>query len=95
MTFQATTPRMMTATNQEEFTADGIRDVIIAVPNGSASNEIHLTSVLYRPSIVLMLVSIGRIDDARYICLFGNGCCEIHRGNGELVGIIPKWQALY
>jgi len=88
----------MTATNQQEFTTDGIGDVIISVPNGSASNAIHLTSVLYTPSVGLMLVSIGQINNAGYICLFGyfgNGHCEIRRGNRELVGIIPKWQALY
>ena len=95
MTFQATMPRTMTATNQQEFTTDGIGDVIISVPNGSALNAICLTSVLYTPLVGLTLVSIGWIDDAGYICLFGNGCCKICRGNGELVGIIPKQQVLY
>jgi len=95
VTFQATMPRMMTATNQQEFTTDGTGDMIISVPNGSASNAIHLTSVLYTPLVGLMLVSIGQIDNAGYICLFGNGHCEICRRNRELVGIIPKQQALY
>jgi hypothetical protein len=40
-------------------------------------------------------LSVGRIDDAGYIVLFGNGHCEVRTGNGELIGIIPKWQAMY
>jgi hypothetical protein len=96
MTFQATTPQIMTAANQQEFTmADGIGDVIISVPNGARFTRMHLTSVLYTPSISLTFVSIGRIDDAGYMSLFGNGQCEICRGNSELIGIIPKRQALY
>ncbi|KAF8229726.1 hypothetical protein L208DRAFT_1154872, partial [Tricholoma matsutake] len=41
------------------------------------------------------LVSVRCIDDAGYMCLFGNRHCEIHRSDGELVGVIPKRQALY
>ncbi|KAF8229546.1 hypothetical protein L208DRAFT_1064058, partial [Tricholoma matsutake] len=39
--------------------------------------------------------SVSQINDARYFCLFGKGRCEICRGNGELISIIPKRQALY
>jgi hypothetical protein len=95
MTFQATTPKTMTAANQQEFKADGIGDIIISVPNQLAVSKIHLTSVLYTPSVSLTLISVGQIDDAGYFCLFSNGRCEICRGDGELIGIIPKWQALY
>jgi hypothetical protein len=85
----------MTAANQQEFMADGIGDVIISVPNGAGFTRMCLTSVLYTLSVRLTLVSIGQIDDAGYMSLFGNGQCEICRGNGELIGIILKRQALY
>ncbi|KAF8222311.1 hypothetical protein L208DRAFT_1323365, partial [Tricholoma matsutake] len=51
--------------------------------------------MLYTPSIGLTLISIGQIDDAGFFCLFGNRHCKICRRNGELIGTIPKRQALY
>ncbi|KAF8229547.1 hypothetical protein L208DRAFT_1203151, partial [Tricholoma matsutake] len=42
VTFQATAPKMMTAANQQKFTADGIGDIIILVPNQSAVSKICL-----------------------------------------------------
>jgi hypothetical protein len=95
VTFQATAPKTLTAANKQEFSADGIGDILISVPNGSTFTKIRLTSVLYTPSVGLTLVSVGRIDDAGYTVLFGNGRCEIRTGNGELIGIIPKRQAMY
>jgi len=74
---------------------DGIGDVLISIPNGCTTTTICLTSVLYTPSIGVTLVSVGCIDDAGYMCLFGNGCCEICSSDRELVGVIPKRQALY
>jgi len=74
---------------------DGIGDVLISIPNGCTTTTICLTSVLYTPSIGVTLVSVGCIDDAGYMCLFGNRHCEIHRSDGELVGVILKRQALY
>jgi hypothetical protein len=71
MTFQATAPKTMTDMNQQEFTADGIGDIIISVPNQLAVSKICLTSVLYTLSVGLTLISVSRIDDAGYFCLFG------------------------
>ena len=59
ITFQMTVPKSMTAVNQQEFNADRVGDVIISVPNGSATTKIRLTSVLYTPSIGLTLISIS------------------------------------
>jgi len=93
--FQSTTPKTLTAANQQKFHSGGIGNVVISVPNGHTTTTICLTSVLYTPSISVTLILVGCIDDAGYMCSFGNGCCEICRSNGELVGIIQKRQALY
>jgi gag-polypeptide of LTR copia-type len=95
MEFQSTTPKSLTAANQQEFHLSGIGDVLISVPNGQNTTTIHLTSVLYTPSIGMTLILVGWIDNAGYMCLFGKGCCKIHRSDRELVGVIPKRQALY
>jgi hypothetical protein len=95
MEFQSTTPKSLTAANQQEFHSSGIGDILISVPNGQNTTTIRLTSVLYTPSIGGTLISVRWIDDAGYMCLFGKGHCEIHRSDGELVGVIPKRQALY
>jgi len=93
--FQSTTPKTLTTANQQEFHSGGIGNILISIPNGCTTTTICLTSVLYTLSIGITLILVRCIDDTRYMCLFGNGCCEICRSDGELVGIIPKRQALY
>jgi hypothetical protein len=61
VTFQATTLKTLTAANKQEFSADGIGDILISVPNGSTFMKICLTLVLYTPSVGLTLVSVGRM----------------------------------
>ncbi|KAF8234772.1 hypothetical protein L208DRAFT_1259928, partial [Tricholoma matsutake] len=72
--FQSTTPKTLTAANQQEFHSSGIGDILISIPNGRTTTTICLTSVLYTPSIGVTLISIGVtlisvgcIDDARYM----------------------------
>ncbi|KAF8992541.1 hypothetical protein BDQ17DRAFT_1253829 [Cyathus striatus] len=55
-----------------------------------------LTNVLFTPSLGFCLVSIGKIDDAGYLSIFGSGKCEFQQPKtGEIIGSIPKSHSLY
>lgn len=95
VTFREITPRGLKAANQEEFSATGMGDVLIRVPNSPKPSVIRLTSVLYTPSIGFNLISIGRIDDAGYEARFKGGQCTILDPKEHVVGIIPKVSGLY
>jgi uncharacterized membrane protein YgcG len=95
VTLHEIAPKSLTAANKESFMAHGIGDVIISVPNGDAMNRMQLTHVLYTPAIGFTLISIGRIDDAGYFLLFGNGRCETRSKDNTIVGIIPKTLGVY
>ncbi|KAF8226899.1 hypothetical protein L208DRAFT_1299569, partial [Tricholoma matsutake] len=41
------------------------------------------------------LILVGPIDNAGYMCLFGNRCCQICRSDRELVSVIPNRQSLH
>jgi hypothetical protein len=72
-------------------------DIIINVPNGQQTSKMWLTNILYAPEAALMLISIGRIDDAGYHTAFWKGHCEISaRPEGKgVIGRIPKRNGLY
>ena len=95
MEFQSTTPKTLTAANQQEFHSSGIGNILINVPNSCTTMTICLTSILYASLIGIALISVRHIDNAGYMSLFSKGCCKIHKADGELVSTIPKRQALY
>ncbi|KAG6327756.1 hypothetical protein ID866_11333 [Astraeus odoratus] len=69
--FKPILPKGFDAVNQQSFSAMGIGDMLVEVPNGTDVSTIRLTEVLYSPEIGYTLVSIGRIDDTGCITTFG------------------------
>ena len=64
--------------------------MVIEVPCGLDTSKMTLTEVLYSPEIGYTLISVGRLDVAGFTTTFGQGRCEIHNADGDLVGSIPK-----
>lgn len=87
---QATPPRNLRAANKHKFSAVGIGELTIDVPNGTDSSKLELHEVLYSPEVGYTLISIGRLDDHGFITTFGNGKCIIRGPDGDKVAEIPK-----
>ena len=88
--FRTTPPRSFDTANQQSFSATGVGDMLVEVPNGADMSTIHLTKVLYAPEIGYTLISIGYIDDAGCTVTFGGGCCTITTGSGTVIRKILK-----
>jgi hypothetical protein len=76
--------------------AVGKGEMSIDALNGSGTSEMKLTDVLYIPQAGYMLVSIGQLDKAGYIVVFGGGKCVLTAPDGWKVGaILMTEQGLY
>ena len=62
--------KVLTAADGGHFKAIGKGDMHISMPNGKSTMRILLKDVLYAPKIGVTLVSIDKIDAARYTALF-------------------------
>ena len=85
----------LTAANKEIFSAVGMGDMIVSIPNGDKEAKIKLTRVLYMPALGFTLISIGRIDEAGHYSTFGGGKCEIQTGERKTIGTVPKSGGVY
>lgn len=83
-------PRSFSAANKSGFSAVGMGDLVVDVPNGVDTSKLQLTEVLYSPEVGYTLISIGRLDDAGYTTTFSNGTCMMHGPDGEKIGEVPK-----
>jgi len=92
--FQSIPEKSLTAANQQHFSALGMGDMIISVPNGSKETKMKLTRVLYTPDLGFTLISVGRMDDAGYYVTFGGGKCCI-RHDRKVIGTMPKSGGVY
>ena len=45
----------------------------IDVPNGLETSKLQLMEVLYSPEVGYTLVSVGNLDDNRFMVTFGGG----------------------
>lgn len=81
-TFESISPRPLRAANKQAFSAVGKGEVILDLPNGATSSQLHLSEVLYSPEAGYTLVSIGRLNDAGFKTTFANGKCIIRDAGG-------------
>ena len=81
--------KSFTTANKQNFQAVGAGDMVIEVPAGLNVSKMTLNEVLYSLEICYTLISIGCLDDARFMTTFGQGKCKVHNSNG-VVGTIPK-----
>jgi transposase InsO family protein len=87
--------KLLTAANKEIFTAVGMGDMVVSIPNGDKEAKMKLSCVLYTLALGFTLISIGQIDEAGYFSTFGGGKCEIQMGKRRTVGIVPKSGGVY
>ncbi|KZT18200.1 hypothetical protein NEOLEDRAFT_1195111, partial [Neolentinus lepideus HHB14362 ss-1] len=59
-------------------------------PNGVDLSKLRLTEVLYSLEIGYTLISVGRLDEAGYSMMFGQGRCVIRDEDGEVISEIPR-----
>ena len=91
-----TPPKAFRATNKQHFSATGIGELTVDIPNGTKTSKLHLTEVLYSPEVGYTLISVGKLNDLGYAPTFGRGKCTIYAPSGDTAGVIPKaWSGLY
>jgi len=78
--FQGTTPCNFRAANKQTFSTMGKGDLVIDVPHGHSSTQLRLHDMLYSlysAEVGYTLVSVGRLDEARFTVTFGGGKCVL------------------
>ena len=88
--------RVLTAADGGIFDAVGKKDMHIMLPNGKSTTRILLKDVLYAPKMGLTLISIGKVNLARFVSLFHKGNLTIFSGGKKkkLVSV-PLKNGLY
>ena len=83
-------PKSFRAANKLDFTAVGMGEMTVDVPNGVDISQLRLTEVMYSPEVGYTLVSVSRLDENGFSVTFANGKCTIQGPEGECIGAIPK-----
>lgn len=84
-------PKQFHAANKQNFSAPGMGDLTIDLPNGTDTpTKLHLTEVLYSPEVGFTLISVGKLDEAGFKVAIGEGKCVIEDPEGGKVGEIPR-----
>jgi hypothetical protein len=90
LTFNEIPAKPLRAANQGSFSAVGVGEIVIDVPNGVEASQLRLTEVLYSPEVGYTLVSIGRLDERGFSATFAGGKCTLRGPDGARVGEVPK-----
>lgn len=88
--FEDIPPKSFRAANKQSFSAVGMGDMEIDLPNGVDVSTLQLTEVLYSPEVGYTLVSIGRLDEKGFLSKFADGKLVIHGPDGQRVGEVQK-----
>jgi hypothetical protein len=93
--FVETPPIPISAADGRTFYAKGRGDVRINIPNGNKVTPITLKDVRYAPDMAFTLISVSRMDRARYHANFGDGMCKLIAPDQKVIGQIPLSGSLY
>lgn len=90
-------PKAITAADKHTFDTIGKGDLTILIPNGSSTMHVLLRDVLYAPKmgIMLVLVSIGKLNIASYTALFHDKRCQVFNAQKRKLREIPLVNRLY
>lgn len=83
-------PQPFHAANKQSFSATGIGEMTVDIPNSVDASKLQLTEVLYSQEVGYTLVSFGNLDDKGFAATFGGGKCIITGPDGKQVGEIHK-----
>ena len=70
-------PKIFRIANKQSFSATGIGNLIVDLPNGHGTSKLGLTDVQYSSEVAYTLVSVGNLDDRGFTVNFGDGKCVI------------------
>ena len=84
--YQSIRPKPIKAANKRTFSAIGVGDMHIIIPNESGSTKVKLQDVLYAPNMGHTLISIGQIKNADCEVSFKKGICTIRNLDNKVVG---------
>jgi hypothetical protein len=88
--FEEILPKSFWAANKQRFSAVGMGELTIDLPNSTDGSKLALTKVLYSSEVGYTLVLVGWLDDLGFIMIFGSGKCTIHGPDGNVIGEVPK-----
>jgi hypothetical protein len=90
------------AVNQKITTADGRRlsaigmgDLELELPNGSEKTKTVFKDAINALDMAFTLISISRLDNARFSVNFDKGMCTIKNPKGQMIVTIPHSEGLY
>ena len=88
--FQSITLHHFCAANKQTFSTIGKGELIIDIPNSDGMTQLCLFDVLYSAEVGYMLVSIGRLDEASFMAVFGGGKCTLLGEDEVVIGVVPR-----
>ena len=88
--FQGTMPRHFRATNKQTFSTTGKGELVVDVPNGQGSTQLCLHDILFSAEVGYTLVSMGRLDEARFTVIFGGGKCILKGEDDVEIGMVAR-----
>ena len=87
---------------QDITTADGrmltairMGDLHLDLPNGSEKTSIIFKNAVHAPDMAFTLISISRLNKARFSVTFNNGMCTVKNPQNKMIAIIPHSDGLY
>src|ERR1700722_7392998 len=88
-------PKPINAADGRTFDAIGRGDIPIIISNGDTSTKITLKDAIHAPQIAATLVSVARLDKAKYSANFANGTSTVKSPSGKTIGVFPFREGLY
>lgn len=70
------------------FASTEMGNLCVKLPNGNVKMAVLLCNALYSPDIPFMLLSVGKLDSARYSLQIKKHLCKIHNPQGEVIAAI-------
>jgi hypothetical protein len=82
-------PKPFHSANKVKFSAVGMGEMMIDVPNSADISQLQLMEVLYSPEVGYTLVFIGQLDEKDFSATFSGRKCILTRPDGSRVGMVP------
>jgi hypothetical protein len=76
---------------------DAIRrgDVVMSLLNRTGTTRVMLLDALHAPGVATTLISVSRLNSAKFQMIFGGGMCQIITPNKVVIAKIPVAKGLY
>jgi len=85
----------ITTVDGRRLKAVGIGDVYIQLPNGSGHTKSLLRNTIHAPDMAFTLISVSKLDEAKFSVSFDKGICTIKNPTGVMMAKIPCADGLY